>query len=317
MGGAVGDLFDGIGGGSIFDPLDIQGGFENTNRLADPLDFTGAQAGRASRGAQDAQVAAIQEANDLQRDLFNAGAGLTEYQRGIGNQALNQLGSLYGLKGGYNPAGEIRFDANGNPIRTEAGEAPEGLGTPDYSSFLESPDYLFNRDQGELGLGRQQSARGNLFSGGAAREASRFNQGLATQQLGSYTNQLARLAGIGGTATGQLNNNLQNTGNNLSNGLLGIGDARASGYLNAYAGQQQGAGNALSAIGTIGSFFCDRRLKTNIKRIGERGGVPWYSFDYIWGEAGEGPMADEVERIRPDLVEVGPNGFKMVKLEAL
>lgn len=294
------------------------GSFSETfSTIFDPADIHGVRGAAASKRAANAQIQGIREGNALQRDMFNAGAGLSEFQRGIGNQALNQLAGLYGMEGGYNPAGTVRFDANGQLFTTPAGAAPERSGAPDYSAFFESPDYRFALEQGEQGIARNQAARGNLFSGGAGKELSRFNQGLATQQFGNYTNNLARLAGIGANSTNQLGGQLQNTGNALATGLRDTGDARASGYLGGYQSQQQGFGNAVGIGATVASFFCDRRLKTNIKKIGERGGVPWYSFDYIWGESSEGPMADEVEAIRPDLVSVGPNGFKMVNLEAL
>lgn len=49
-----------------------------------------------------------------------------------------------------------------------------------------------------------------------------------------------------------------------------------------------------SAIGAF-AVMSDRRLKTNITRIGEtRAGYPVYAFDYVWGEPGVGVMADEV-----------------------
>jgi hypothetical protein len=54
-----------------------------------------------------------------------------------------------------------------------------GSFTPD--QYLESPDYQFNLAQGTQALDRTQAARGNLYSGQAIKEASRFQQGLASQ----------------------------------------------------------------------------------------------------------------------------------------
>jgi len=56
--------------------------------------------------------------------------------------------------------------------------------------------------------------------------------------------------------------------------------------------------------------YSDRRLKTNIQRIGSTpGGQPWYSFTYVWGEAAEGVMADEspIEAVSADT-----SGYLMV-----
>lgn len=73
-------------------------------------------------------------------------------------------------------------------------------------------------------------------------------------------------------------------------------------------GTLSGAGAAMKAS--------DRRLKDDIVAIGEKAGLPWYSFTYKPGyglPAGrqEGFMADEVEKVRPDAV-VTVDGFKMV-----
>jgi len=71
----------------------------------------------------------------------------------------------------------------------------------------------------------------------------------------------------------------------------------------------QGAG----AAGGFGALFSDRRLKTDIKRIGTMdNGLPLYSYRYVWGgPVMFGAMADEVEVIAPAAVgEEG--GFKTV-----
>lgn len=58
-----------------------------------------------------------------------------------------------------------------------------------------------------------------------------------------------------------------------------------------------------------GSMFSDRRLKTDIVRIGKTpGGVNVYAYRYVWGDPAIGVMADEV----PWATEDGPGGFKMV-----
>ena len=65
-------------------------------------------------------------------------------------------------------------------------------------------------------------------------------------------------------------------------------------------------GNLATAIGS------DRRLKTNIIKIGEKNGINIYHFNYN-DQPGtfEGVMADEVEEIYPDAV-IEEDGFKKV-----
>lgn len=61
-----------------------------------------------------------------------------------------------------------------------------------------------------------------------------------------------------------------------------------------------------SAVGMTG-MFSDRRLKSNIKKIGERNGVNWYSYT-IFGRQQIGVMADEV----PWAATEHPSGFMTV-----
>lgn len=64
----------------------------------------------------------------------------------------------------------------------------------------------------------------------------------------------------------------------------------------------------------------DRRLKTNIVRVGEhRLGIGLYLFDFKpefrdrWGSARQfGVMADEVEAVLPEAVSVHADGYKIV-----
>ena len=104
-----------------------------------------------------------------------------------------------------------------------------GSFTPD--QYLESPDYQFNLDQGMQALDRTQSARGNLYSGQAVKEASRFQQGLASQGyqdaynrwLQTQQNRYGQLSGqqnIGYGAAGGQNVIGINEGNNAADATM-------------------------------------------------------------------------------------------------
>jgi len=71
---------------------------------------------------------------------------------------------------------------------------------------------------------------------------------------------------------------------------------------------EQMLGNIVMAA----SMFSDRRLKRDIKKIGEFKGLNIYSYIYIWGEKAVGFMADEVKKIMPDAVIRHNSGFDMV-----
>ncbi len=66
----------------------------------------------------------------------------------------------------------------------------------------------------------------------------------------------------------------------------------------------------MGGLGSAAGMFAmsDRRLKRNIQKIGERNGVNWYEFDYVWGEHAVGVMADEV----PHAAVQHPSGYWMV-----
>jgi hypothetical protein len=62
----------------------------------------------------------------------------------------------------------------------------------------------------------------------------------------------------------------------------------------------------------------DRRLKTNIQRIGtHRLGIGIYSYDYVWGEHAVGVMADEVKTVMPEAVVRGADGYDRVDYSKL
>jgi hypothetical protein len=69
------------------------------------------------------------------------------------------------------------------------------------------------------------------------------------------------------------------------------------------AGDFFGGGPTQSAFAGLKGLFSDRRLKKNIKLIGEINGLNWYEFDYIWGGPRRiGVMAQEALKIIPEAV---------------
>ena len=74
------------------------------------------------------------------------------------------------------------------------------------------------------------------------------------------------------------------------------------------------AGTAIGGAGSIPGLFAmsDRRLKSNIVRVGTHPlGIGIYEYD-IFGERQRGVMADEVESVLPEAVAIHPSGYKMV-----
>ena len=97
--------------------------------------------------------------------------------------------------------------------------------------------------------------------------------------------------------------------------------ANYQGALNNYNQQQQARSSAKGGFGDLAgslgsaaiSKYSDRRLKTNIRKVGKlANGLFVYLFNYIWGGPAElGVMSDEVRKIMPHAVST-KNGFDVV-----
>lgn len=154
--------------------------------------------------------------------------------------------------------GSLQFSTGGGSGGGGASQVIQGTGTPDFSAFYQTPDYLVARDEGIQALDRGAAARGRLYSGGADADRMRFASNLGSQAFGNFQNNLFRLAGFGGQANSQLNALGQNAGNQVGSALQGIGNARASGYTN----QANAWGNALNGIGTAFGDYWGSRSNT-------------------------------------------------------
>jgi len=169
---------------------------------------------QAAANALAAQQAAVAKLNPW----INTGTG-----------ANYTLGSLYGIG---------QDGSTGHP--------------QDFSAFTNSPDYKFALDQGQLGLDRYENAKGLTLSGGALKDVSQFNQGLATQQFGNYYNRLLSLSQMGqGAASSAVGGT-----NAIANTMMGQGQAQASGIV--------GGANALT--GGINSGITNSLLYNAINR---------------------------------------------------
>jgi hypothetical protein len=102
--------------------------------------------------------------------------------------------------------------------------------------------------------------------------------------------------------------------------ILGATQMGYDAALGSYNAQQAGFGNLLGAGAQLGSaafMFSDRRLKSGIKRVGTHAiGVGIYDYTMM-GMPQRGVIAQEVERVRPDLVKRHANGYLMVNYGGL
>lgn len=157
-----------------------------------------------------------------------------------------------------------------------------------------------------------QAVAGSTNAGSAAvgNQNTGFQSGLpyAQFQAGGYAGQ-------------------QNAAALRQQGALGLGGLMNQGYSIASANANQGGdflGGALGLAGSLGSAAIftgsDSSIKENIKLVGEhRPGINLYNFEYRpeykdkWGHGGFiGVMADEVEKVMPEAVEMHPDGYRVV-----
>lgn len=93
--------------------------------------------------------------------------------------------------------------------------------------------------------------------------------------------------------------------------------AQNAANLQNYGIQQSGANAQTSGLYSLAGaaapfIFSDRKLKSNIERIGtHKLGIGLYEYD-IFGERQQGVMADEAEKVMPEAVAMHPSGYKMV-----
>jgi len=94
--------------------------------------------------------------------------------------------------------------------------------------------------------------------------------------------------------------------------------AQGAADMQKYGIQQSGANATTSGLFSLAGaaaplvFPSDRRLKSNIERIGtHKLGIGLYEYD-IFGGRQQGVMADEVEKVMPEAVLMHPSGYKMV-----
>jgi len=89
--------------------------------------------------------------------------------------------------------------------------------------------------------------------------------------------------------------------------------SRSAGIMGALGGIGSGLAQGIGAAGGAAAFFSDKRLKTDIKKVGKtEGGLPIYTYKYKGDNRTQmGVMAQDVEKKTPKAVsEVG--GFKAV-----
>ena len=201
----------------------------------------------------------------------------------------------------------------GQSYDPETGEFTQVSPEDRYASFEQSPGYQFRMDEGLRALDNSQSVRGNMFSGGASKELTKYSQGVASNEYGNYLSSLQQLAGMGQASAGQSANIATGTAGQIGQAQIGAGNVAMQGRM--ARGQNQadtfgavgGAADTAAGPGGLMALFSDKTLKENIEQVGEsESGIPIYHFDYknkIYGQFRyEGVMAQDLLKSNPDAI---------------
>jgi hypothetical protein len=184
--------------------------------------FSGILGSNAASKAAQEEVAQQEQALQFQQNVYGQTVQNLAPYRQAGNTALTSVMGLLGLGGtGQNATAQSAFQG-----------------------FTQTPYYQFPLQQGNLALNRQLASAGLTGSGAALKDATAYNQGYASQGLGSYLQQLMGLSGQGENAAA-----LQGSQGNQASSLLAqifgnIGGAQAAGTVGSTNALTSGISNA-------------------------------------------------------------------------
>ncbi len=191
-----------------------------------------------SRQAANTQAGAQEQAAATQQGMFNT---------------INQQEQPY-IQAGYGATDSLQQLLGITPGNGMAGGLPNGFLTQQFTpqSFLNSPQYQFQMQQGGQAIRNADTPGLGALSGPALKDLMNFNQGLASTYYGNYFNmqqqaqqnlfsRLSGLAGIGQNAATQVGNAGTNLGTGIAQAQAGAGASMAGGIV--------GGTNALSGGG--------------------------------------------------------------------
>jgi len=193
--------------------------------------LSGKKAAKSQKASLNALLSS--QASDLTKVL-----ALQEPSRNIG---LGALSNLSGLVQG------TTLDEEGNVIDI----SPEDRQALLQDLFTESPGYQFQFEQGTQALERGASARGDLLGGRQLKELTRFGQGLASQEYGSFLNRLGSLAGVGQAATQGQVGTYQSFLPQKYNTLASLGNVRAQEAALPYSALSAGLSTGVNTLGAL------------------------------------------------------------------
>lgn len=304
----------------------LAGGAEDTRIGNQNLNV--AQFANATRGQQLAENHTIAGFNNNNLDkTFEQKMAAAGFNRESSQMSFqNQMA----LKGFNNNAGTIDFQQqlqsatanNGANLANAQFKAGNDLATAGFNNAQDLSEMSARNNARSQFFGEQQAmtTANNTLHNNAVTEALMLRQlpmneanALRTgNQVGTPAFQ--QYGGAGQVQAGDYQGAVQNQ----YNAALAANNANNAGISNTWNGLTGLATAGINNIKPLTALFSDRRLKTQIKRVGTHTlGIGFYEWVYIWGEKARGVMAQEVLTVKPEAVITMPNGFYAVDYKVL
>jgi hypothetical protein len=179
--------------------------------------------------------------------------GGPQYERreedGTGYNALTGYGINKYVVNGQEFLNESAAQQHVNALMAADQANAPSQGEFEYRGFEATPSYQFNMDEGQKAIDRAMAARGLSGSGATMKNASRYAQGLASQEYNNFLGGLSAMASGGQYAANNAFTGYQNQGAALGNYQLQAGNARASAHMNTGNSINNMIGGALGAFG--------------------------------------------------------------------
>lgn len=319
-----------------------------------PADFYGSDNWSQTISLSPEMQALFDQQMKLQQGLFgaqDAALGRVNQTMGTGLDTSNfqQLGDVYDPTKATNNATELlmqrlnpELDRQQDALRTQLANQGIAQGSAAYNNALSNfgqqrndaatqaalQGIMLGMQQQGMTFGQSSQKRGQQLQEAAylrslplnELNALRTGNQVSMPQFPGYAQQ-ATTGGadiLGATQAGYNSalgaSNAQNAmAYQQGSGLGGLAGAGLGYFFGGPMGGLLGSGVG----GALGGMFSDRRLKTDIVKVGQAGRLGVYSYRYIWGGPKMlGYMADEVEKVAPHAVK-DMGGLKLVDYEAI
>lgn len=186
-------------------------------------------------------------------------------------------------------------------------EAFLGGDTSGFDAYKKATGFDWLTKNGSQGILGGLASRGLLRSGAAGKALVNYGNDMSNQYAQNYLQTLFGLGDMGLKSAGILadSGRVSNSTSSGSSSTGGLGKA---------------IGSVLTKVPFL-SFLSDRRLKTNVEKVGQLdNGLGVYEFEYTFDKNKTryvGVMADEVRKIQPEALGEQVEGYDTVRYDKI